>query len=227
MNSLLLAVLFAGSGSNRPESRLQAALPTPQLIRRYLRAMELQNAAGRCVEVEVTIQAALPKLNRRAELHALRRTSPTGTVTYQALDTWGDRMVRSEVIDRYLTAENQTPQINEIAITPAHYRFRFIRTIEQTDRRIQVFQLTPKQRRLGLFKGELWLDGQTGLPVRESGRFVKNPSVFVRRIEFVRDYEIRDGAAIPGRTASTVETRLVGRAELSVEFSNFSYQECQ
>jgi hypothetical protein len=63
------------------------------------------------------------------------------------------------------------------------------------------------------------------MPIRESGSFVKNPSVFLKKIEFVRDYEIRDGVAFPKHIESTVDTRLIGRAELSINYSNFNKQE--
>ena len=76
---------------------------------------------------------------------------------------------------------------------------------------------------IGLFKGELWLDGATGMPVREAGEFVKSPSVFLKKVEFVRDYEIHDGVAFPSHIESTVDTRLVGKAELSILFTNVSY----
>ena len=65
----------------------------------------------------------------------------------------------------------------------------------------------------------------THLAVRESGRMVKSPSVFVKRIEFVREYEIQDGIAIPRRIESSVETRLIGKARLSVAFTSFSLPE--
>ncbi len=223
MNLLLIAALlrFAGlAASPLAVEYLPAEDFHSQLIRKYLDAMEHQSVAGQWVQVEVTIEAKLPKLNRQAELRALRSTSPTGTVAYQALDTRGDDMVKREVIGRYLAAESQASETNEVAITPSHYRFHFIRIVEQAGRRIHVFQLSPRQRRPGLFKGELWLDSQTALPVHESGRFVKSPSVFVKRIEFVRDYQIRDGVAIPDHMVSTVETRLVGRAELSVQYGD-------
>jgi hypothetical protein len=58
--------------------------------------------------------------------------------------------------------------------------------------------------------------------VRESGRLVKNPSIFLRRVDFVREYDIRDGVAIPRRIESTVDTKLVGVAELMVYFRNVS-----
>jgi hypothetical protein len=76
-----------------------------------------------------------------------------------------------------------------------------------------------------LFKGEIWIDAITYLRVQESGRFVKNPSIFLKKVEFVRQYEIRDGIPVPRRIQSVVQTRLVGPAELTIDFSNFSLAE--
>ena len=76
---------------------------------------------------------------------------------------------------------------------------------------------------VGLFKGELWVDTETGMPVRESGQFVKSPSVFLKKIAFVRDYELQDnGVSIPAHIESMVDTRIVGRAELEISFSKFT-----
>jgi hypothetical protein len=62
------------------------------------------------------------------------------------------------------------------------------------------------------------------MPVRESGQFVKMPSVFLKKVEFTREYEIHDGIAIPKHLESKADVRLVGRAELNMDFSNFSKQ---
>ena len=49
--------------------------------------------------------------------------------------------------------------------------------------------------------------------------------MFLKKIAFVRDYEIRDGVAFPSHIQSTVDTRIVGRAELEINFSNFSRED--
>ena len=36
----------------------------------------------------------------------------------------------------------------------------------------------------------------------------------------MRDYQIQDGVAVPSRIKTSVETRLVGKANLSVAFSS-------
>jgi len=76
--------------------------------------------------------------------------------------------------------------------------------------------------RVGLFKGEIWVDARTFLCVRESGRFVKSPSIFLRKIEFVKDFEIQDGVSVPRQIHTEVDTRLVGPAELTIDFRNVS-----
>ena len=57
---------------------------------------------------------------------------------------------------------------------------------------------------------------------RRSRRIWYPPSVFVKKLQFVRQYEIREGIAYPKRIESQIDVRVVGRAEVSIEFSNFS-----
>jgi len=85
-----------------------------------------------------------------------------------------------------------------------------------------IFEVTPRKKRQGLFKGDLWIDAKTFLRVQESGYLVKNPSVFLKKIAFVRKYEIHDGISVPRQVQSVVDTRLVGKAELTIDFSHFA-----
>ena len=84
--------------------------------------------------------------------------------------------------------------------------------LEQSGTHVYIFDLKPRKKRVGLFKGELWLDTKTFMPIREEGEFVKTPSVFLKKVEFVRDYELQDGVAIPKQIISKVDTRIVSSA---------------
>ena len=172
--------------------------------------------------MEVEIEASLPKLQKQGRLQALRRISQLGRITYEAIRFEGDKTVKSNVIARYLAADAEAQPDGEssLAITPANYKFKYRGASGAEGNQIYIFQLTPRKKRVGLFKGELWLDAATCLPVRESGRLVKNPSIFLKRIQFVREYYIRQGVAVPLQIASKIETRLVGRAEVTVHFRN-------
>jgi hypothetical protein len=60
------------------------------------------------------------------------------------------------------------------------------------------------------------------MPVREQGSFVKSPSFMLKKMQFVRDYELQNGVSIPQRTESQVETRFFGKVELSINYLTFS-----
>ena len=94
--------------------------------------------------------------------------------------------------------------------------------LEQGGVKVHILSVSPRKKRVGLFKGEIWVDAATYLPVRESGTFVRNPSVFLKKVEFVREYEIRQGLLLPTHIESRIETRLVCRAEVKINFSNFA-----
>ncbi|MEO8050291.1 MAG: hypothetical protein ABI833_07730 [Acidobacteriota bacterium] len=191
-----------------------------EIIRKYLVAAKSEALAPRAAAVEVTIQASVPKLKRQATLRALRITSAAGTVTYTVLNSCGDAMIKREVIARYLAAESQTRATVETAITPFNYQFQPKGVIEKESRQVYVFHLSPRRKKVGLFRGELQVDGRTGLPIHESGQFIKSPSVFIKRISFTRDYVARGWFDVPVHIHSTVESRIVGRVELDIEFAD-------
>lgn len=195
------------------------------VVETYTAASSAQNARLRGASMEVEIEASLPKLKKHGRLQALRRISLLGRISYEIIHFEGDRSIKSDVIARYIAADAQPNDGTSLAVTPANYKFKYRGMAEQDGRTVQVFKLTPRKKRVGLFKGDLWLDAETCLPVRESGRLVKLPSIFLRRIEFVREYEIRDGMAFPHSVESVVDTRLVGKAELKVRFQNYSLAE--
>jgi hypothetical protein len=163
-------------------------------------------------------------------LRALRRISALGRITYEKLRFEGDGTVKNQVIARYLSAEAEAQaqaetrrdQAASLAVTPANYKFKYKSRSQLEGRAVHIFQVTPRQKRQGLFKGDLWIDAGTYLCVQESGYLVKSPSIFLKKVAFVRKYQIRDGISVPLQVQSEVDTRLAGKAELTIDFSNFS-----
>jgi len=196
-----------------------------EIVGKYMDASRTQAETLRGGHMEVDIDAKLPALEKQGKLRALRSISRLGQITYKALGFSGDSTIKQEVITRYLAAETQAQDGGSIAISPANYKFKLKGRQSLNGRAVELFQITPRHKRIGLFKGELWLDESTGMPIREAGQFVKNPSVFLKKVQFVREYEIQDGVAIPKHIESTVDTRIAGRAEIDINFSNFSKQD--
>lgn len=73
-------------------------------------------------------------------------------------------------------------------------------------------------RRAGIpsFRSATLPNGETGAVVRQSGYLVKRPSIFVKRVEVTRETALCDGIAAVRITHLSVDTRLVGRAELII-----------
>jgi len=166
----------------------------------------------------IEIDASLPKLEKQGRLRAIRRLLPRGRPEYQVLEIAGDQTVRQQVIVRYLSAEARVAAIpaSSVAITLANYKFRYKGAVKTGGTIAYAFLITPRKNREGLIKGELWLDGETGAVVRQSGYSVKKPSIFVKRVFVTRETALRDGSAEMRVTHLSVDTRLVGRAELII-----------
>jgi hypothetical protein len=179
------------------------------------------------VGMEVEIDAQLPSLEKKGKLRVLRMISRLGRISFDQIGQFiGDPTVKKEVIARYLELEQNEHQRGSIAITPANYKFQISAVITQDApdnpqgrQQVYIFKLTPKRKEIGLFKGELWLDGATGMPLKETGQMVKSGSAWLKSIRFVRDYEMRDGVSILKHLESTVDVRVVGKAELSANYS--------
>jgi hypothetical protein len=216
---LILFAIGSAAVTGEPASPAANAIVESYCVASLAARQSLNGAS-----MEVAIDASIPKLKKHGRLHALRRISALGRITYELLRFDGDGTVKNQVIARYLTAEAQAQsgEVPSIAVTPQNYSFKYKGRQEYDGRGVHVFQVAPRKKRVGLYKGEMWIDAATFLRVRESGIFVKSPSIFVKRIEFVRTYEIRDGIAVPLQVQSVVETRLVGKAEMTIDFSHVS-----
>jgi len=96
---------------------------------------------------------------------------------------------------------------------------------DRDGRDVYILHVTPRHKKVGLFKGELWVDAETYLPVRESGAFVKTPSIFLKKMQFTRVYEIQNGVAVPQRMESKADVRFIGPVELNISYLKFSKEE--
>jgi hypothetical protein len=219
LKPLLTAVLAATIGSSAALSEPKAPpVPEEQMVSRYMQATQAQQSALRGGTEEIDIDAAVPKFKKRGKLHALRSISKLGKITYHALGFSGDSVVKTEVIANYLKAEVESAKAtSDVSITPANYKFKYKGTYDWNGRQVYVLQLKPRERKVGLFK-----DVETYMPVRESGAFVKSPSFMLKKMQFVRDYNLQNGVSVPQRTESRVETRFFGQVELNINYLTFS-----
>jgi hypothetical protein len=211
-----LGVLSAGDPSAGESS---------QILDSYLAVSRSQRDRLNGSIAEVSIDAELPRLHKRGRLSALRHISRVGRITYDILRYDGDNAVKNDVIARYLSAEVQARESRDASMVVAleNYKFSYKGRHQFDGRSVYVFDVKPRAKRKGLFKGTLWIDAQNYLPVRESGYLVKSPSVFIKRVHFTRDYETANGLAVVARIDTTVETRIAGEAHMTVRYADYRF----
>ena len=176
-----------------------------------------QTEAARWPEETIEIEASLPKLKKTGRLSAIRRLLAVGHPDYQVLWIAGDSVTK-EVIVRYVSADARASELpaSSVAITPANYKIHYAGTVALENGLAYAFRIVPRNKREGLINGVLWVDGKTGMAVRESGYLSKVPSIFLKRVNLTRVNELRAGAVESRITHVSIDTRLIGRAQLVI-----------
>ncbi len=197
--------------------------PVDREVLEYVRAIRVQRGRANYT-VDVSISAAVPSLSKKGILRAIKKQAPQGVLTYESMQFDGDGMIKTNVIARYLQAELATSRPEEklaTEISPLNYRFTLKGSSTVAGRDALVYEVKPIRRGNGLFRGTVWLDRETLLPLREQGRIERIPSVWVKDISFTREYEFVHGYALPKHITSEVNTRIVGKSVINVDFDNY------
>ncbi|HEU0124362.1 MAG TPA: hypothetical protein VFQ91_27785 [Bryobacteraceae bacterium] len=225
MNRSLFLCLLLGAASAFADAipAENTSQLSQQVLARYFAAVNEQTEKTRGVEMDMDFSASLPKLKKEGSMLAKRIVSSLGKISFMVKSFTGDNTVKNYVIIKYMSGEvEMAEKAASAGITPKNYKFKYKRQEIFNGRTVHIFELNPRKKQVGLFKGELWVDDETALPVRETGSLVKSPSIFLKKVNFTRTYGMYNGAALPARVESTVETRIAGKAELDIRYSNFA-----
>ena len=190
--------------------------------------IEIQKSHNRLVRSATMVAKFAGKmtgLDKFARIEAKRHVASDGTINYDVIAREGDKTVQKELIVRFINLEMEarTRNTEDVAVNATNYKIKYKGTIEQAGRDTDVFEVHPKKKRIGLFKGEVWIDTETGLTVHQEGQWVKSPSVFVKNVKFSQDFEILDGNQVPKSATFTTQTRFWGVAEMNVEYTDVTW----
>jgi hypothetical protein len=192
----------------------------------YVRAIRVQR--GRVAyTVDVTISAAIPALSKSGIFKATKKHS-TDKNSYEPVSFNGDGIIKTDVIGRYLNAELESSKPEEmlaVEISPLNYKFTPKGRTKIGGREALVYEVKPVHHHSGLFHGTVWLDPQSRLPLMEEGKLEKLPSIWLKDATFTRIYKLDNGVALPVSIHSEVKVRVIGKAIINVDFTNYRVQE--
>src|SRR5581483_2307890 len=220
--------VFAYSSESAPSTYLPPAIAPPVslprmapdlALRAYQQKAAMQAASLTEYSSTTVIRATLPESSQSGEFELQRHYAAPRSLQFKAIKFIGDTFVKTNIIARLLQSEVDHVQKDDLtltALTPANYKFSSKGTTQIDGRTVHVFQVKPRKKRVGLFKGRIYLDAYTGSLVRAEGSAVKSPSFFVRKIEFVQDYADVGAFTFPVHIHSEAQARLVGRTVVDI-----------
>jgi STAS domain-containing protein len=215
----LLVLLIPARVSAQPLAMVQPTTP-PQSIAfaRYIAWLHARDPFTESGPVALAIAASLPGLDKQGNLLAIREVGESERSQYRILEREGDDIVFERAIAPYFLAQRQAEDLPRasVIITPRNYRFCYAGAVETGDAAAYIFRITPKKNRAGLIRGELWIDPVTGAPVLVTGYLVDASSTSIRSINVAREMTFLNGYPFARTTHMMIETRPVGRTELTI-----------
>ena len=224
----LLTVFLAASLASSPDpsvSLVSEAIIAPDLA---LQTFESQ-AARQLSELaacsaSTLIEATLSDTSQWGKYELRRDYVAPKTLRFTPVHFEGDRFVKNNFITRLLRVEVEqveNERSSQTALNARNYKFNYKGITEIDGRRVHIFQVKPRQKRPGLFNGRIFLEVETGHIRRAQGRLVKSGSFFVKRIDFVQDYDDFGAFIFPVHLHSVAQLRLFGRAVVDVWYRDY------
>jgi len=203
--------LPASDLSVRPQSR-----PERVAFARYITSLAQPDPFTDAGPVVLLIESSLPHLYKDAQVLAIRRMGENERSEYGIVGFVGDGVALDEATRRYFAIHEgvENLPLSSIQISPENYRFRLRGEVKTGIGSAYVYDITPRRRRPGLFKGQIWIEAGTGAEVLISGRLEGVPSIG-SGVDFVRETKL-DGVGYARITHLSFTVPLLGRSELVV-----------
>lgn len=203
-------------------------LPTAEEVVRRLVEMDSQRASTlRSYVSERRYIVENHKFLKRAEVAVWESYVPPDQKELKIVSATGSSLIRRKVIDKLIEAElNAVREENrdQTHVTPQNYTFR-LTGIEQIDGySCFVLEVTPKIAKKYLMQGQVWIDQNDFAIVRMEGSPAEKPSVWTRKVHFVRRYEKHGPFWLPASLESESEIVVAGKSTLKIEYSNYQIE---
>jgi hypothetical protein len=208
---------------------LTAAAPLPQLapdlaLQQYEQHSQRQSESLVAYTAKTIIKASLPDTSQYGEYELEQHFAAPRDLHFKPIRFTGDGFVKSNIITRLLQSEVDHLQKDDgslTALSSANYKFSYKGRTQIENQPVHVYQVKPREKRVGLFKGRIYLSTETGSLVRAEGTLAKSPSFFIKKIDFVQDYADVNSFTFPIHIHSEASTRLVGRTVVDMFQSDY------
>lgn len=168
------------------------------------------------------------KLHKQAEMVVRMTYGKNGSKQFEIVSSSGWNGVRKHVFPRLLEAETDAARpgaVEDSRMTPQNYSFAMVRMDAIDGRKAYVIEVTPKQAKKYLMRGTIWVDTEELAVVRMTGAPAKNPSFWIKSVQFSHTYGKHGPFWLAASDRSISDARIFGSTELRIEYSDYTFND--
>jgi hypothetical protein len=184
----------------------------------------LREARLQQYSVPSTYRVQNDKGNVRAEVRVVLHYRAPGAKEFKIVSEKGSGMIRSRVFKPLMEIEAETAAGTDrynSSITPNNYTFNLLGEEDLDGYHCFVVQATPKRVDKYLFNGKVWIHAAEFAVVQVAGHPAKNPSIWIKRVDFVRRYQKIGEFWLPLKNESITHVRIFGKNILTIDYDQY------
>jgi hypothetical protein len=156
-----------------------------------------------------------------AEAKVMLHYRAPDTKEFKIVAETGSGLIRSRVFKPLMQVEVETAAGRnryDSSVTPNNYTFTLLGEEDVAGAHCFVVQTTAKRADKYLFNGKVWVHATEFALVQVAGQPAKNPSVWIKRVEFVRRYQKLKEFWLPLKNESITQVRVFGKNILTIDY---------
>jgi hypothetical protein len=160
----------------------------------------------------------------RAEIQVVLHYRAPGTKEFELVSETGSGLIRSRVFKPLMESEVETAagrNRHDSSISPDNYTFNQLGEEEVDGHHCFVVQATPKRNDTYLFKGKIWIHAAEFAVVQIAGQPAKNPSFWIKQVDFVRRNQKIGEFWLPLKDESITQIKIAGKNILTVDYAHY------
>lgn len=136
----------------------------------------------------------------------------------------GSKLIRSRVFKPLMEVEVETAAGRnryDSSVTPNNYTFDLLGEEDVEGIHCFVVQTTAKREDKYLFNGKVWIHAADFAFVQVAGQPTQTPSVWIKRVEFLRRYQKIKEFWLPRKNESITLVRMFGKNILTIDYDQY------
>jgi hypothetical protein len=194
------------------------------VIAKLLERNRLREARLQRYSVPSTYRVKNDQGTVRAEVKVLLRYRAPDTKEFTIVAESGSGLIRSRVFKPLMEFEVETAAGRnrfDSSITSNNYTFKLLGEEDVDGAHCFVVQTTAKRADKYLFNGKVWIHAAEFALVRVAGQPAKNPSVWIKRVDFVRRYQKIKEFWLPLKNESITQVQMFGKNILTIDYDQY------